>query len=105
MKIKKKDTVKILKGKDAGKTGTVIKVLRKENKVVVEGLNLYKKHLRPKRQNEKGQIVQIPRPIYASNVMLICPSCHKATRVGYVFIDGEKKQKQRQCKKCQAVFN
>lgn len=105
MKIKKNDTVKIIKGKDNGKSGKVIRVLRKENKVVVEGLNLFKKHLRPRRQNEKGQIVQVPRPINVSNVMLVCPSCKKPTRVGYVFEGEGRRSKKRLCKKCGATFD
>jgi len=102
MKIKKGDIVKILKGKDNGKSGKIIKVLPKENKVVIEGLNLYKKHVRPKKQNEKGQIVEVPRPINISNVMLICPLCQKPTRVSFVQINSKKLRK---CKKCQGTFN
>lgn len=101
MKIRKGDTVLIIKGKDRGRSGKVIKALPKENKVIVEGLNLSKKHLRPKRSGEKGQIITIPRPIYVSNVKLICPSCKKATRVGYE-IKNEKKF--RKCKKCNNLF-
>jgi len=101
MKIKKGDIVKILKGKDAGKSGKVIKSLPKENKVVIEGLNLYKKHIKPKRQNEKGQIVEVPRPVNISNVMLICPLCHQPTRINIITIKGKKERK---CKKCQGTF-
>lgn len=101
MKIKKGDNVLIIKGKDRGKTGKVIKALPKENKVVIEGLNLVKKHIKPRRQGEKGKIVEIPRPIYVSNVKLICPNCNKPTRVGYKF-EGE--EKYRYCKKCQQLI-
>ncbi|MGC9046895.1 MAG: 50S ribosomal protein L24 [Minisyncoccia bacterium] len=99
MKIKKGDLVKILKGKDRGKTGKVIKVFTRDNKVTVEGLNLFKKHVRPRRQGEKGEIVQVARPLAIANVMLICPSCGKATRVGYRF---ENNNKVRYCKKCES---
>jgi large subunit ribosomal protein L24 len=97
MKIKKGDTVKILKGKDRGKSGKVIRVFPAMNKVLVEGLNLYKKHVRPKRQGEKGEVVEIAKPLAAANVALLCPHCKQATRVGYK-LEGIKKF--RYCKKC-----
>lgn len=101
MKIKKGDTVLIIKGKDREKTGKVLKALPKENRVIVEGLNLAKKHLRPRRMGEKGQIIEIPKPIPVSNVKLVCPKCRKATKVAYTFMESRKLRK---CKKCQAVF-
>lgn len=99
MKIKKGDTVKILAGKDKGKTGKVATVFPGANKVVIEGANMRKKHLRPRKQGQKGQIVQIPAPIDLSNAMIICSSCKKPTRIGVKF-SGDKKQ--RVCKKCGA---
>lgn len=99
MKIKKNDIVKMLAGKDSAKTGKVLRVYPTEGKVVVENLNLMKKHNRPRKEGEKGQRVEIPRKIDISNVALICPTCGKATRVGYV-IKGE--DKVRECKKCKA---
>jgi large subunit ribosomal protein L24 len=101
LKIKKGDEVIILIGKDRGKKGKVIKVLPKENKVVVEGLNLVKKHNRPKKQGEKGETISVPRPINISNVSLFCSSCGKKTRVGYR-LEGDKKL--RICKKCQQLI-
>ncbi len=101
MKIKKGDKVLITRGKDRNKTGTVIKALPKKKKVVVEGLNLAKKHMRPRRSGEKGQIIQVPMPLDISKVKLICPKCNKPTRVGYKFIEG---RKYRQCKKCNNTF-
>jgi len=101
MKIKKGDNVKILKGKDRGKTGKVIKVDKKANRLTVEGVNLFKKHVRPKRQGEKGEIVSVARPLSASNVMLICPSCNRATRIGF---RSENEKKTRYCKKCQSAI-
>ncbi len=68
MSVKKGDTVTILKGKDAGKSGKVLRVIPKENKVVVEGINLYKKHQRPKKQGQKGEMVSLPRAINRSNI-------------------------------------
>ncbi len=101
MKIKKGDTVLIIKGKDRGRTGKVIKALPKENRVIVEGLNLVRKHIKPRTQGEKGKIVEIPRSIAVANVKLICPHCRKATRVGYKFEDQDK---YRYCKKCQGLI-
>ena len=99
MKIKKGDQVLIIKGKDRGKVGKVVKALPKENRVVIEGLNLVKKHIKPRREGEKGKIIEVPRPISVSNVKLICPSCNKATKIGYKF---EGQEKFRYCKKCQS---
>lgn len=99
MKFKKGDTVKITTGKDAGKTGKVIHVDSKAGKIVVEGANIFKKHAKPRTQNEKGQIVNVPRPLNASNALIVCPSCHKTTRIG-TRIEGAKKE--RICKKCKA---
>ena len=101
MKIKKGDNVLIIAGKDKGRTGKIIKALPKELKVLVEGMNLKKKHSRPKRQGEKGQIVEIPAALDVSNVKIICPKCGKVTRVGYKI---EKNNKQRICKKCNQVI-
>ena len=71
MNIKKGDTVKVLAGKDRAKTGKVLQVVKKTERVVVEGVNVYKKHMKPKREGEKGQIVEIPRSIHISNVKLV----------------------------------
>lgn len=99
MKIKKGDTVKILRGKDRGKTGPVLHAFPTELRVTVEGANLMKKRVRPKRQGQKGETVLVPRSLAISNVMLICPSCKKPTRVGSR-MEGETKV--RFCKKCDA---
>lgn len=103
MKIKKGDKVKVLLGKDRGKEGIIEYVLAKEKKVFVGGANLYKRHVR-KMGNMEGGIINIPKPVYISNVGLICPNCKKITRVGYKQslptgkIVG--KEKLRICKKC-----
>lgn len=99
MKIKKSDTVLLISGKDRGKTGKILKSLPRRNAVLVEGLNLRKKHVRPKKQGEKGQIISRPSPLDISNVKLVCPKCKKAARVGYK-IEGNKKY--RICKKCKS---
>ena len=83
MKIRRGDTVLIISGKDRLRKGKVLKVLPKEQKVLVEGIAIKKKHVRPKREGEKGQIVRVPLPFPVSKVKLVCPKCQKATRVGY----------------------
>lgn len=107
MKIRKGDTVKILTGKDKGKTGKVLHILTKANKVSVEGLNLKYKHVRPKKGGEKGQRIMFPAAIPASNAMLVCPKCGQAARAGYKALsqksDTNREKKQRICKKCNAV--
>ena len=100
MNIKKGDQVKIVHGKDRGKTGSVLKVFLDNDKVTVEGLNLFKKRVRPKKTGQTGEMVSIARPLAVSNVMLVCRNCKKATRVGYR-IEGNKKL--RYCKKCEAT--
>jgi len=97
MKIKTGDTILIITGKDREKTGKVSEVFPKENKIIVEGLNIMKKHVRPKKEGEKGQVVEMPRAVDVSNVKLICPKCKKPTRVGYRILE---KNKVRICKKC-----
>jgi large subunit ribosomal protein L24 len=99
MKIKKNDQVKILAGKDRGKTGKVLRVLSLEEKVVVEGINIVKKHVRPRKEGEKGQRVEVPGKVNLSNVMLVCPKCGKAARIEYKVTE---KDKFRMCKKCKA---
>lgn len=101
MKIKKGDNVKILKGRDRGKGGKVTRVFPGSGKVLIEGLNLYKKHTRPKRPGEKGEVVEIAKPIAAANVALLCSNCKNASRVGYKF-EGNKKT--RYCKKCGGIL-
>ncbi|PIR72248.1 MAG: 50S ribosomal protein L24 [Candidatus Nealsonbacteria bacterium CG10_big_fil_rev_8_21_14_0_10_36_24] len=97
MKIKKGDIVLIISGKDKSRRGKVIKVLPKERRIVVEGINLRKKHIKPKRSGEKGQIIEVPVSLDISNAKFICQKCKKATRLGYK-IEGKKKY--RICKKC-----
>lgn len=96
MKIKTNDNVKILSGKDKGKIGKVIQVLKSKKKnqryVVVEGLNVRKKHLRAQKSGEKGQTIELSFPIHSSSVMLIDPNSKKPTRVGYKMEGDEKKR-------------
>ena len=101
MNIKKGDKVLITKGKDSGKSGKVASVNPKENRIVVEGLNIMKRAVKPKKMGETGQIVSVAAPLNASNAMIICPLCGKSTRVGSV-MEGDKKK--RVCKKCGGSF-
>jgi len=110
MKIKTGDQVKILAGKDHGKTGKVLQVFPEEKRASVEGLNLLVKHLRPQKRGEAGQRVEFPAPLNISNLLLLCPKCGKATRVGYESREvgeGEKKhtRKARICKKCKKIID
>lgn len=99
--VKKGDRVHILSGKDKDKTGKVLEVLPRSGKVIVEGVNIVKKHQRPTRDNPQGGIIEKEAPIYSAKVMLVCPRCKKPTRVGHKFLaDG---QKVRFCKKCGEV--
>ena len=100
-KFKIGDTIKATSGKDKGQTGKVLKVLPRLGKVLVEGLNLYKKHIKPK-NNEEGKILTLPRAISVANVALVCPSCGKTTRVGF---DASQAIKVRVCHRCRQVIN
>ena len=97
MKIRKNDQVLIISGKDRNRKGKVLDVFPRQERIMVEGINIRKKHVRPKKTGEKGQIVETPGSISVSNVKLFCPKCHKAARVGYKI---EGKRKYRVCKKC-----
>ena len=85
-------------GKDKGKKGRVEKVFISESKVLVPGLNMYKRHMKKKDEKSKTGIVDFARPMFASKVSVVCPSCGKPTRVGYRIVKGEK---ERMCKKCE----
>ncbi|HWP51117.1 MAG TPA: 50S ribosomal protein L24 [Clostridia bacterium] len=100
--VKRDDTVVILSGKDKGKKGKVLQTSPKEQKLIVEGINMVTKHVKPRRAGEAGGIVKAEGAFYACKAMLVCPSCGKATRVAHkVLADGTKT---RVCKKCNATF-
>jgi large subunit ribosomal protein L24 len=103
MKIKSGDKVKIIAGKDKGKTGKVLQIFPHERKASIEGLNLLIKHLRPRRQGEKGQRIEFPAPMHISNIALLCSQCGKATSVGFKILENGKKS--RICKKCKQVID
>lgn len=97
MKIKKGDTVKVVTGKDKGKTGKVDRIFVKAQKVLVSGVNQYKRHMKARSQNQPSEIITITKPLPLANLQLICPKCGLAVRVGFL---QEDKKKQRICKKC-----
>ena len=96
--VKTGDTVVVLSGKDKGKKGKVLQVSPKEGKVIVEGLNVATKHVKPRRQGEQGGIVEAEAAMYASKVQLVCPKCGKATRIAHKIL--EDGSKVRVCKSC-----
>lgn len=97
MKIKKNDTVIIISGKDRGRKGKVLESFPQEGKISVEGINLVKKHRRPRNEREKGQVIELAKPIDISNVKLLCPKCGKAVRISRKVVE---KRKYRICNKC-----
>jgi len=102
MKIKKNDQVKVIGGKDKGKTGKVLRVFPKSAKVIIEGANFIKRHTRKTQQNQQGGIVQREAAMSVSNVQLICTRCNKPTRIGFTALsDGTKA---RFCKKCEEIL-
>lgn len=97
MKIKKGDSIIIISGKDRGKQSKVLRVFPKTEKILAEGAALRKKHQRPRKQGQKGEVVTLPTPFHVSNAMLFCKNCGKGSRVGYQILSGKKV---RICKKC-----
>jgi len=103
MKIKSGDKVYIQTGDDKGQQGQVKNVYPDQGKVLVEGVNMKKKHVKPKKEGEKGQIVEVAHPIEVSNVQLVCPHCGQPTRLEY---HREKSgEKHRRCKKCGKIID
>lgn len=100
-RIKKGDTVKILSGKDRGKTGKVLRVDSKAGTILVEGLNMKKKHVRPKRQDKKGEIILLPTPLDPAKAMPLCKSCKKPNRPRF---HNKGAEKLRVCRKCGEAF-
>ncbi len=102
--VKTGDTVILLAGDDKyrGKTGKVLEVSPEEGKVIVEGINIVKKHVKPRKAGDPSGIIETESPVYACKVQVVCPKCGKPTRVGYkVYADGKK---DRMCKKCGETF-
>ncbi len=99
MKLKKGDNVIVLSGNDKGKTGEVLEIIPSTQKVIVKGINVRKKHVKPRKAGEEGGIVASEYPIHSSKVNVVCPKCGKASKIGYKIEDGKKV---RVCKKCGA---
>ena len=99
LKVKKGDNVMILSGNDKGKTGEVLQVIPKSEKIIVKGVNVRKKHVKQRKQGEQAGIIPSECPIHISKVAVICPKCGKPTRIGFSI---EKDEKVRVCKKCNA---
>lgn len=102
LKVRRGDTVRVLRGKDRGKKAVVMAALPQEGRLLVEGVNMVKKHVRPKRSGEKGQRVTIASPIPVSNVQLYCAECKRGVRVG--IRRGADRKAERICRNCEAVI-
>lgn len=103
LRVKKEDTVLVIAGKEKGKKGRVLAVLPSKERVIVEKVNIIKRHVKPSRKYTQGGIIEKEAPIHISNVMLLCPKCNKPTRIGNRFLESGKKV--RVCKKCQEVID
>ena len=101
MKILKGDKVKVTTGKDKGREGKVERVYNKQKKILIEGINIYKRHIKKSEKVPQGGIVDVPRPLDVSKVMLICPKCNKPSKIA---IKRENKKKSRICKNCKSVI-
>ena len=97
MRIKKGDTVQVLSGNDKGKTGEVLEVIPKSEKIIVKGVNVRKKHVKPRKQGEEGGIISVECAIHSAKVNVVCPKCNKPSKIGYEIV---KDEKVRVCKKC-----
>jgi large subunit ribosomal protein L24 len=98
LKVKKNDKVRVISGKDKGKTGKVLRIEPDKNKIYIERINIIKRHTRKKGQNQPGGIISKEGPIHLSNVRVICPNCGKLSRVGFEIKDSG--EKVRICRKC-----
>lgn len=101
MKLKMKDKVVVLAGRDRGKDGAITRVIPKTEQVIVEGLGMVKRHTKPSNKHPRGGILEVARPIPAGKVALVCPHCHKPTRIGYQI--SKSGTKERICRKCKEV--
>jgi large subunit ribosomal protein L24 len=105
--VHKNDTVLVVAGNSVGKQGKVLKVFPDRNRVIIENVNIVKRHTRPSQKNPQGGIVQKEGSIHASNVMVVCPKCAKATRVGHAHVTdpaSNRKKTMRLCRQCSEMF-
>jgi large subunit ribosomal protein L24 len=101
MKLRKGDLVEVTTGEEAGRRGKVIKILKKGDRAIIEGVNLVKRHRRTTRPDRPGGIIEIPAPIHISNLVLLCPHCGEPTRLRRQSVEGRRR---RICIKCQGVI-
>jgi large subunit ribosomal protein L24 len=101
--VKKNDLVMVIKGREKGKSGRVLKVLPEKEKVIIEKINFIKRHSRPHGQQRRGGILEREAPLHVSKLMLLCEKCNKPVRIGHRVIEGEKKV--RICRKCEEIFD
>jgi len=107
MKIHKNDNVRVIAGNSRGKTGKVLKVFREERRVIIEGVNIIRRHSRPSQKNPQGGIVQKEAPVNAANVMVICPKCTTPSRLGHKPVNDSttgRKHMMRVCRNCEEMF-
>jgi large subunit ribosomal protein L24 len=111
LSIRKNDMVQVMSGKEKGKTGRVLKVLAKSNRILVEKTNMVKRHVKPSQQNPQGGLIEKESTIHYSNVLLMCPKCNRGVRHGHKMEAGkkgkkgsEKQSKVRVCKRCETVL-
>lgn len=107
MHVRSGDKVLVITGKNKGSQGRIIKAIPDKNRVIIENINIVKKHMRARGPRQRGGIVEVEAPLHVSNVMLICPNCDKAVRTGHRILDGEGKlsrRKVRYCKACDATI-
>ena len=103
MRIKKNDLVRVISGKNKGKEGKILRNIPSKDMIVVEGVNVVSRHVKPSQKNPQAGIIKQEAPIYAAKVMLVCPQCGAATRVGSSFLESGKKV--RVCKKCNEIID
>ncbi len=101
--IRKEDTVYVLTGKEKGKRGRVLAVDRNKSNILIEKVNIIKKHMKPSKKYAQGGIIEKEAPVHLSNIMLLCPKCGKTTKIGVAVLEGGKKH--RTCKKCKEVID
>lgn len=107
MNVRKDDNVMVISGNSLGKQGKVLKVFPERQRIIIEGVNIVKRHSRPSQKNPQGGVVQKEAPVNATNIMVICPKCNKATRVGHTNVTDAtsgRKKKMRVCKHCNEMF-
>jgi large subunit ribosomal protein L24 len=107
MKVRKSDNVLVIAGNYVGKNGKVLKVFREKARVIVEGVNIIKRHTRPSQKNPQGGIVQKEAPVHVSNVMVVCPKCNTPSRLGHAVVTDTttgKRRLTRVCKNCGEMF-